>query len=306
LRSRAVGKIENADLIFIDLDTHQQRLWPGYAGNGPKLTSLSQTQKCELDEEEASIQIIYDTIVDTMKSYQLSKNQKFVVFYSVRSSFSVAKGPDRREVYTSFSKLPVIFVGNSVVNVDSDARPSLQLLDPILDAMKLDMQPHPRIQRNIFASFVGRVHTNKPLRGALMNLRSKTGQNLYLQDADKTLQDKERVLNYRDVLLNSEFMLAPRGDNHYSFRPSEALVYGAIPVIYDDRAAIPYVNSTFDARSWGVIIPEAQAKDTLEILSRISSKDRQRYIEGGQNARKCAETVEGNVDCMLAGLAMFT
>eukprot|EP00465_Bigelowiella_longifila_P004554 CAMPEP_0185253150 /NCGR_PEP_ID=MMETSP1359-20130426/2021_1 /TAXON_ID=552665 /ORGANISM="Bigelowiella longifila, Strain CCMP242" /LENGTH=241 /DNA_ID=CAMNT_0027835483 /DNA_START=14 /DNA_END=739 /DNA_ORIENTATION=- len=241
-----------------------------------------------------------------MKNYQLSQNQKFVVFYSVRSAFSSAKGPDRREVYLSFSKLPVVFVGNSVVDVDSDARPSLQLLDPILDTMKLDMQPDPSMRRNIFASFVGRVHTNKNLRGTLMNLKSPTGQKLYLEDGDKTLQDKERVLNYRDVLLNSEFMLAPRGDNHYSFRPSEALVYGAIPVIYDDHAVIPYMNCTLDARSWAVIIPEAQAKDTVEILSKISSKDRQKYIKEGQKARKCAETVEGNVDCMLSGLAVFT
>lgn len=77
------------------------------------------------------------------------------------------------------------------------------------------------------------------------------------------------------VMEGSIFAAAPRGDNRFSYRFTEVLSAGAIPVIHSDGWVLPFSHQLIDwANECAVIIPENKVNETITILKRIDPATR--------------------------------
>jgi len=78
--------------------------------------------------------------------------------------------------------------------------------------------------------------------------------------------------NYTELLLNSQFALCPRGNGYYSYRITEAMSAGAIPVILSDRYVLPF-DDIVDWKAFSVIIPENRWENVVSVLHSFSAED---------------------------------
>eukprot|EP00571_Detonula_confervacea_P008473 CAMPEP_0172313714 /NCGR_PEP_ID=MMETSP1058-20130122/20813_1 /TAXON_ID=83371 /ORGANISM="Detonula confervacea, Strain CCMP 353" /LENGTH=432 /DNA_ID=CAMNT_0013027417 /DNA_START=498 /DNA_END=1796 /DNA_ORIENTATION=- len=79
---------------------------------------------------------------------------------------------------------------------------------------------------------------------------------------------------YSSVLYKSIFSGAPRGDNLFSYRFTEVLSAGAIPVVYADQWVLPFHQKLVDWGKCAVVIPEKNARQTVDILGQIDPAQR--------------------------------
>lgn len=85
---------------------------------------------------------------------------------------------------------------------------------------------------------------------------------------------KDVNMTYDDFLLKSKFTGTPMGDNLFSYRFTEAMSAGGIPVVHADHWVLPFSSRLINWNKCAVIIPQARANETIEILSRISAQQR--------------------------------
>jgi hypothetical protein len=81
-------------------------------------------------------------------------------------------------------------------------------------------------------------------------------------------------LPFGDLLKQSVFAGAPAGDNKYSYRFTEVLAAGAIPVVHSDGWLLPFRPSVANWTECLLHLPESTANDTVKILRRITPKQR--------------------------------
>lgn len=74
---------------------------------------------------------------------------------------------------------------------------------------------------------------------------------------------------YYLLLRQSIFAAVPRGDNLYSYRFSEVLSAGAIPIIYSDGWVMPFTKSVVDWSEVGIVIPQTEVDQTMDIINNI-------------------------------------
>jgi hypothetical protein len=88
-------------------------------------------------------------------------------------------------------------------------------------------------------------------------------------------QGKEgKQVPYSQHMRQSLFAAVPRGDNLFSYRLTEAMSAGAIPVIYADDWVLPFRPNVVDWNRTVVIIPEAHANHTRSYLNKITKTER--------------------------------
>jgi hypothetical protein len=111
--------------------------------------------------------------------------------------------------------------------------------------------------------------------------------------------------SFQDLLAGSKFALSPRGDNRFSYRFTEILSAGAIPVVHSDGWVLPFREELVDWKECALHIPEKDASRTLEILSQIDDKKR------CQMRKRCYEiyqkymaTGEGTIAGIVDGLEL--
>jgi hypothetical protein len=78
---------------------------------------------------------------------------------------------------------------------------------------------------------------------------------------------------YKDVLMESVFVGAPKGDTYFSYRFAEILSAGSIPVVFSDEWLRPFRKEIVDWEKSAVFIPENKMNKTLEILEKISIEE---------------------------------
>jgi hypothetical protein len=89
-------------------------------------------------------------------------------------------------------------------------------------------------------------------------------QKSYLGDLHQGGDDSN---NYIKILTQSVFAGAPRGDQLFSYRFSEILSAGAIPVMYNSELLLPF-HGVINWTDCAVLIEPGQ--DTLDIITAIS------------------------------------
>lgn len=86
-------------------------------------------------------------------------------------------------------------------------------------------------ERDIFCSFTGRI--THPIRSQMINqLQGKPGY--YISTKEHKMED------YCNILARSKYALCPRGYSATSFRITEAIQLGAVPVYLSDEFILPY------------------------------------------------------------------
>jgi hypothetical protein len=80
--------------------------------------------------------------------------------------------------------------------------------------------------------------------------------------------------DFYNLLMNSEFFAAPRGDCLYSVRFSEILSSGAIPVVFGDGWVLPYNEDVVDWSELAVLLPQSRVKETLDVIRAIPNETR--------------------------------
>jgi Exostosin family len=79
---------------------------------------------------------------------------------------------------------------------------------------------------------------------------------------------------FASLLQKSIFAATPRGDNMFSYRFTEALSAGTIPVVHSDGWVMPFHPTLVNWSNCAVFIPEREYSQTLDILHRIARDQR--------------------------------
>jgi hypothetical protein len=126
----------------------------------------------------------------------------------------------------------------------------------------------------------------------------------YGSDSDAVLELEDDA---NEMMKQAAFVATPKGHNRFSYRFTEALAAGAIPVVHSDGWVLPFRAELVDWEECAVIIPESRVSDTVEILRQISEPERCR------RRKRCYEiyqqymsTPEGTIDGILQGLELLT
>jgi hypothetical protein len=158
-----------------------------------------------------------------------------------------------------------------------------------------------------------KAETSRPhLLTFVGNFRSKAREGLRQlnNDKDVLIFHRNALQNhtngtFEDMLVMSKFAAAPRGDNLFSYRFTEILSAGAIPVIHADGWVLPFRKELVDWKECALHIPEADVSKTLEILAQIDHEKR------CQMRKRCYEiydkymrTHEGTIAGIIESLEM--
>lgn len=141
-------------------------------------------------------------------------------------------------------------------------------------------QPNPNINKNrsrdIFASFMG-AFPRHPVRDKMVSfLQNKPGFVISRSGSYET---------FTNIMERSKFSLCPRGYGATSFRISESLQHGSVPVYVYDKDWTPWVDE-FDFNDIGIKIHESEIEKIPEILRSKTDDDIKKYIENGERIYK--------------------
>ncbi|OHT05147.1 hypothetical protein TRFO_27280 [Tritrichomonas foetus] len=113
------------------------------------------------------------------------------------------------------------------------------------------------------ATFMGTITTHS-IRTKMIELMKQNNQKTYIGHAN----------NWIEIYENSDFIMTPRGYGRNSFRLTETLQLGFIPVyIYNDIPWVPYYDS-INWSKFGIIISESQLDNLSNIMKSLSKETR--------------------------------
>ncbi|CAB9524859.1 Exostosin-1 [Seminavis robusta] len=182
----------------------------------------------------------------------------------------------------------VVFASYS--ETKSNARPNhdLGLAPPAVKPVDLTAQDRADIEdcrpRKFLFSFQGRGgYGREKLAEAAINHTDDMFVRLAHQKdyADDRMNRNVDTLGYRELLLNSTFGGTPKGDSLYSYRFTETMSAGTIPVVYADDWLPPFNEHVVRWEDAAVFIEEKDALRTREILKAIPKErvcEMQKYV----------------------------
>eukprot|EP00593_Proboscia_inermis_P000148 CAMPEP_0171294304 /NCGR_PEP_ID=MMETSP0816-20121228/2751_1 /TAXON_ID=420281 /ORGANISM="Proboscia inermis, Strain CCAP1064/1" /LENGTH=221 /DNA_ID=CAMNT_0011765999 /DNA_START=18 /DNA_END=683 /DNA_ORIENTATION=+ len=131
---------------------------------------------------------------------------------------------------------------------------------------------------------------------------------IFLRNHYKNEYNESSVGNftYEDVLRRTSFGIAPRGDNKFTYRFSEVLSAGTIPVVHADNWVWPFRPELIDWNECAVILPEIDGgKVAMAVLNGMGRAEkcrrRQRCYE---IYKRYIETTRGTVTGLIDGLEL--
>lgn len=229
---------EKAELVFVDIDTFYQKMWPNpspYLGNTVR-------EKCHRRWfDPSSIDIWEDTVKKYINSNKprLLRSQKFVFLqtpnrfewhrvYTDDISVKAAFGSSKR-LRQAFPNVNLTVVGFDLTK--REILPGdLNLIQPLttpmvpteLDLLKIKQQ---KFRRKYLAGFRGKRSTL--MRQKIFDFNASKNSSIFIDHSNpRTNNNEDQIQDYKKLLSNFVFGLAPRGDAHYSFRLGELLAYG--------------------------------------------------------------------------------
>lgn len=153
------------------------------------------------------------------------------------------------------------------------------------------------IKKKYFLTFKGSFRTNQ-LRGALAREINEPTQGIVIVDSS---DPSSRSWDFKELILNSLFSLVIRGDVEFSYRFTEAVCSGGIPVLLAD-GWVPPLQSLSPFESYGVHVKESDYKNLTTILRTIE-KNTNKIMQLQRNAALICQmhfaSVERQVDGVL-------
>lgn len=141
-----------------------------------------------------------------------------------------------------------------------------------------------------------------PLHGT-PGVYANFGSDHYTKDVTNVLYSQTRSQfgndTYMNLLRSSRFAGAPRGDCLYSYRFSEVLSAGAMPVVYADGWILPYTEDVVDWNDVSVLLPQVEVNRTMDVLK---SFDSDRLCEMQQKVVQFYDDYVRDSDARLRGI----
>lgn len=303
-------------MIFVNFDTVRQCVWPYYERKQCRKNSQVDLSKEPVGRSEdlagrklescdfhswlgawifANISLEY-LMHPPLTSGDPRLRQLFV-FPTNPNTWSWKWGDDMvkvRKIWPEHLQPMIRYVGmDFVMGKSFDPRTMVNVIPPLLWNYKaMEVSPEARQvcqPRPVLASFVGRMTSV---------LRKKIAEQH--NEAAGIIAKSSGNTNYTNLLLNSTFGLAPRGDNHYSFRLAEVVAAGAIPVLLDSRAVLPWGHNSIDA--WAVSLTGKSVLNVEKALRTYSQDDICRMKRAGGKIMDNLRDMRGMVNAMLLAL----
>lgn len=281
--------------VFMDTETCGEKNWPSYGKglehNGDDV--LNRTLDWRKFHPNAPLKQIMGT--DLMKD---NPDVKLIVFDC--GGF----GPEYRCLDRGKQNSPKISLASISASpwhhlpVDQGFPPPVVKEVPLNETNLLDIQTCNEASRPFLLTFAG-------------NFRSQTRKNFrdWIHNGDDILAAsgkimRQRNLDYETLLVRSKFGAAPRGDNLFSYRFSEIMSSGAIPVVYADDWVLPF-ESIINWTEISVTIREKDMNQTRAILSNIGDRERCRMREKmlqvyDKYVRRASGTIDGIIESLEA------
>ncbi|GFH47727.1 hypothetical protein CTEN210_04202 [Chaetoceros tenuissimus] len=125
---------------------------------------------------------------------------------------------------------------------------------------------------------------------------------------DPRSNNTKETLSFVQVLKRSKIALAPRGDNKFSYRFTEVLSAGAIPVYHGDNYVLPFRPELIDWSKCAIIFPEKDSGNvTMTYIEQNLLPDSERICRMRNYCyfeiyKKYIETNVGIIDGLVKGL----
>lgn len=122
--------------------------------------------------------------------------------------------------------------------------------------------------RTVLASFRGAA--SHPCRDALARLHD--GRNVVVELVRRAYSGRVDATTgavddpYVRLLASSVFAFVPRGDAHFSYRLTEVMAFGCIPIVVSDDWVLPF-DRTIDWRRCALVVSEARVPDLPTMLA---------------------------------------
>ena len=134
------------------------------------------------------------------------------------------------------------------------------------------------VTRPFLLTFIGNFRSHGPPafgpRGGLQRFHDNNKTFILRNFKQEFKESAIGKMSYGAILSKSLFSAAPRGDNKYSYRFSEVLSAGAIPVVFADDWLWPFRPELIDWRQCAVIIPENSPHETMNVIHNIPEAQR--------------------------------
>jgi hypothetical protein len=219
-------------------------------------------------------------VPEVMNSTVMSSPHAYYILFDCCGLGPIREFRKDRELYSG-PKLILVSL-SAYRDTKDELHQDLGLPPPALQKCNLTEQQRYQIMtcdaehhRNYLLTYAGQMRTK--VRKQLRELNN---------DRDILIQNSKKDPNtnhFQDWALSSLFSAAPRGDNLFSYRFTEVMSCGSIPVVYSDFWGYPFATELINWTSVAVIIPENSVNQTIDILRKISLKDRcvrrQRILE---------------------------
>jgi hypothetical protein len=189
---------------------------------------------------------------------------------------------------------------------------------PLSESQERDVQTcETETRRKFFASYTGNERSglnsefNQKYGGARASyVAIRDDKTVFARvPGDPRYQDTVlHNLSYAEILHDTVFALAPRGDNKFSYRFHEVLSAGTIPVVHADDWMWPFRPELVDWNECAIIMPEKDAgQTTIDILKKMS------VVERCHRRKKCyqifkdyVETPEAQLRGIIEGLELVS
>jgi len=319
-----VADLKDADIIFVDYDSLRQCIYPKLNPHCvnvqayPKESELLYSQEAEMDPDEFMAQYSVEDsgeewranpqiFIDAVKKIrdQITDSQVLIYFANVNSWSDGPNHKDIKAIRQMQAQLGVrvFLVGLDLVSSSMDHAMAVSVLMPLLPTGQFyelghaahDVSETLCNQRPILASFIGSIQRTANLRRNILALHNESS-GIICKNSRGWGQDG----GMKQMLSNSTFGFAPRGDAHYSFRLTEILAAGAVPVLIDDEAMPPYGADSF--HTWAVVIRENEIFKAPEILQSLDKDTICRMQKEGRKILTYSRDMKGTADGMVAAL----
>lgn len=252
--------------VFLDRETCAERNYPYYSGgrSGNRDSMAGRAECCGFHQH-----FIHEIMNSTVLS---SPNAKLILF----ECGGHGPKPHFKQDRAWYNGSRLVFASLSAHD-EHDRRPQDLGLPPpaqhpcvLSDQQRQDIEScTAELNRTKLLTYTGQMRTR--VRQKLARLHNPD-DGVLVQMKPNDTEKAQHLL--RNLAVDSIFSATPRGDNLFSYRFTEAMSCGSIPVVHADHWVYPFSPLLLNWSSIVVILPESRASETVTFLRSISLEER--------------------------------
>jgi Exostosin family len=305
--------------VFLDCSTCEELNYPIYGGHDANLDTTA-GRVGEARGYAHYLWIIGHPVWQSRWLQTVPRDRIKVIFFDCSGfgpipGFRTNRFNMTRGLPTYDLPLALVSLSSAITNIDPSIDqgliPPSPLKDPLTEQQIEDIYTcAAETNRSFFVTYTGNLRNGyNPRFGARLRFYDMHDNKDILIRRYFDPEYKESILanwTYTKLLANSVFSLAPRGDNKFSYKFTEVLSRGAIPVVLADDWMYPFRPELVDWSECVVILPEKYAGEAaIEVLRSISPEQRCQMRQRCMDIyRNYVESSEGTVNGIVQGLEL--